>query len=129
VYGEQNELTATVLANLATVYLKQGHYARAEAMFRDVIRRDTAILPADHPNTGVARVKLGRTLLKEARYAEAETETHAGYEILARQTSPSVDWIVQARRDLAQEYEALGQPEKAAAFRKAPGTTGGNLSR
>lgn len=129
VYGEQNELTATVLANLATVYLKQGHYARAEAMFRDVIRRDTAILPADHPNTGVARVKLGRTLLKEARYAEAETETHAGYEILARQTSPSVDWIVQARRDLAQEYEALGQPEKAAAFRKAPGTPGGNLSR
>jgi serine/threonine-protein kinase len=125
VYGDQHQLTALALANLATVYLKQGQFSRAEALFRDVIRRDTTALPANHLSVGVARVKLGRTLLLEKRYEDAESETLAGYGILAKQTSPSVDWLVQARKDLVKEYEALNMPEKAAEFRTKSDGNGG----
>jgi hypothetical protein len=30
---------------------------------------------------------------------------------------PKVTWLVNARKDLAEEYDALEQPEKAASFR------------
>ena len=50
-------------------------------------------------------MKLGRTLLRERRYREAETEILAGSEILSKQTSPSVSWIQAAHKDLALVYE------------------------
>jgi len=49
--------------------------------------------------------------------AEAEAETRAGYEILVKQMDPKVTWLVNARKDLAEEYDALKQPEQAARFR------------
>ena len=45
-------------------------------------------LSANDINTGIARIKLGRTLLRQDRYAEAEAETRAGYDILAPQMDP-----------------------------------------
>jgi hypothetical protein len=55
--------------------------------------------------------------LRQDRYAEAEAETRAGYEILVKQMDPKVTWLVNARKDLAEEYDALKQPEQAARFR------------
>ena len=74
-------------------------------------------LSPTHLNTGIARLKLGRTLLRQQRHAEAETELVAGYDILTKQTSPSVSWLKAAREDLVAIYEASNQPEKAAKFR------------
>jgi eukaryotic-like serine/threonine-protein kinase len=68
-------------------------------------------------NTGIARIKLGRTLLRQNRYKEAEAETLAGYEILTKQTSPSISFLRAARKDLVAEYEGLQRPEPAAKFR------------
>jgi serine/threonine-protein kinase len=48
----------------------------------------TEMQSADHINTGIARTKLGRTLLREHRLSEAEKESRAGYEILIRQMAP-----------------------------------------
>jgi hypothetical protein len=56
-------------------------------------------------------------LLRQGRPAEAEPESLAGYEIVAAQATPSVSWLKAARDDLAAAYEALGQPERAQAFR------------
>jgi eukaryotic-like serine/threonine-protein kinase len=58
---------AIALANVASQYLDKKDYASAEPIFRDVIRRLTEVLPPDNVNTGIARIKLGRTLLQQNR--------------------------------------------------------------
>jgi hypothetical protein len=68
---------------------------------------------ADNVNTGIAHGKLGRTLLREKRYKDAEAETRAGYEILIKQSSSATSFVRGTRKDLIAEYEAL----KAARFR------------
>jgi|SRR5579872_1458411 len=117
VYGDHHYLVAIALSNVAGISMDKRDYPRAERLFRDVIRRYLETLPADNVNIGIARVKLGRTLLRQNRYADAEPETRAAYEILIRQSSPSTSFTRAARKDLAAEYEALNRPQEAARFR------------
>jgi serine/threonine-protein kinase len=102
---------------VASLYYDRKDYRHAEELFRDVVRRFTETLGADNVNTGIARLKLGRTLLHQNRYEDAEVETLASYGILTKQTSPSTSFVRAARKDLVAEYEGLKQPEKAAKFR------------
>jgi eukaryotic-like serine/threonine-protein kinase len=60
---------------------------------------------------------LGRTLLREKKYKDAELETRAAYEILIKQSSSSSSFTRAARKDLAAEYDALNEPQQAARFR------------
>lgn len=120
-YGPKHSLGILASANLASVYLARGDNRRAEAMFREVVRGYTVALSPDHINTGIARIKLGRALVRQKRWAEAEPETLAGYSILSKQTSPSVTWLKSARQDLVAIYEATGQPAKAARYREEIG--------
>lgn len=117
VYGDHHYLVATALSNVASISFDKKDYPRAEQLFRDVVRRYQETLPADNVNTGIAHVKLGRTLLREKHYKDAEPETMAGYEILRKQSSPSNSFIRAACKDLAAEYDALKQPQQAARFR------------
>jgi eukaryotic-like serine/threonine-protein kinase len=117
VYGDKHYLVATALSNLGSVYMERKEYARAEDIFRDVVRRYTEELSPNHPNTGIARIKLGRSLLRQQRYADSEVESRAGYEILIKQTSPSINWLQNARQDLAEEYTALNRPADTAKFK------------
>jgi len=105
------------LSNLASVYLAQKDYARAERMFREVIQRYGETLSPNHQFRAIAQIKLGRALTGEKRYAEAESQTLAGYNTLLKQTSPTVSWLQSARKDLVTIYEALNQPSQAAHFR------------
>jgi serine/threonine-protein kinase len=117
IYGEHHYLVALADSQLGSLYNAEKEYARAEPMFRDAVRLYSETLSPDHLNTGIARIKLGRTLLRENRFAEAEVETLAGYNILIKQANPAVSFLRNARTDLAAEYDALKQPEKAAQFR------------
>ncbi len=117
VYGDHHYLVAIALSNLAGISMDKKNYSRAEQLFREVIRRYKEALPADNVNIGIAHIKLGRTLLRQNRHKDAEPETLAGYEILIKQSSPSTSFTRAARKDLAAEYEALNQPQKAARFR------------
>lgn len=117
VYGDKHYLVGVAVANLGSVYLERKDYAHAEQLFREAVRRYSDAQGPDHMNTGIARIKLGRSLLRQGKYAEAARESLAGYEIAGRQTSPSVSWLHAARKDLVAEYEALGQPDRAAHFR------------
>lgn len=117
VYGDHHYLVAIALSNVASITFDKKDYPRAERLFRDVVRRCEETLTADNVNTGIAHIKLGRTLLREKRYKDAEPESLAGYEILSKQSSPSTSFIRAARKDLAAEYEALNQPQQAARFR------------
>ncbi len=118
VHGDRHYFVAIALSNVAYMQMKQGDYDKAEALFRPVIRQFTDALGADNVNTGIARIKLGRTLRLAGRYADAEIESLAGYEILAAQASPSISFLRAARDDLVLIYEATGQTEKAAGFRQ-----------
>ena len=117
VYGDHHYLVAIALSNVADTYLHKQDYPGAEQLFRDVVRRFKETLPADNVNLAIAHIKLGRTLLRQNRYQDAEPETLAGYEILSKQSSPSTSFIRAARKDLVADYEALDQPQKAARFR------------
>jgi serine/threonine-protein kinase len=119
-YPGNHYLIGTAVSNLASVYQARSEYPEAERLFRDALGIYRATLPAGHLNIGIAQIKLGRSLLRQKRYAEAEREALAGYNILAKQTSPSVIWLQSAREDLTAIYEALGQPAKAAEFRPPP---------
>jgi eukaryotic-like serine/threonine-protein kinase len=116
-YGDHHYLVAIALSNVAYAHMNMKDYARAEQLFRDVVCRFTETLSADNVNSGIARIKLGRTLLRENRFQEASVETLAGYLILAKQASPSIGFLQAARKDLAAEYDALHQLEDAAKFR------------
>jgi serine/threonine-protein kinase len=118
VNGDRHYSVAIALSNLGGVYLERKQYARAERLLREVIVRFTEALSADHLNTGVAQLRLGRALLREHRDGEAETHLLAGYEIIGKQTSPSISWLQTARQDLVTLYDESGHPEKAAQFRK-----------
>jgi serine/threonine-protein kinase len=117
VYGGHHYLMATALSNLASVYMKRNQWARAEKIYRQVVPLYTETQSANHINTGIARIKLGRCLLHEQKYTEAAAESRAGYEILVKQMAPNVSWLVNAREDLAAEYDAMKRPEEAAQFR------------
>ncbi len=117
VYGEHHYLFAVALSNVGSVYTSREDWPRAEKIYRQAIPIFKESQSANHINTGIARIKLGRTLLRQNRYAEAEAETRAGYDILVKQMDLKVTWLVSARKDLAEEYDALKQPEQAAKFR------------
>ncbi len=117
VYGGHHYLVATALSNLGSVYTGRQDWRRAEEIFREVIPIYVESQSANNINTGIARIKLGRTLLRQHRQAEAEKETRGGYEILVKQMDPKVSWLVNARKDLLEEYEAMGQEEEAAKMR------------
>jgi eukaryotic-like serine/threonine-protein kinase len=119
IYGDHHYFVAIALANVASQYMDKKDYAGAEPIFRDVIRRLTEVLPPDNVNTGIARIKLGRVLLRQNRYAEAEEQTHGGFDILSKQMDPTVSWLRSARKDLVAEYTGMNQPEQAAKFKEA----------
>ena len=48
----------------------------------------------------------------------------AGYDILAKQTDPSVSWLQAAREDLVAIYEALHRPAEAERYRKERASAG-----
>jgi eukaryotic-like serine/threonine-protein kinase len=116
-YGDSDYRVAVAMGNLASVYFAEKRYVLAESIFRDVVQRFTRSLSATNINTGMAEIKLGRTLLIEGRYREAEEQSRTGYEVLMKQTSPSTSYVKGARQDLATIYEALKQPEEAQKFR------------
>jgi serine/threonine-protein kinase len=118
VYGGKHYLLGIALSNLANTFLERGRNEEAEPLFREALAVMAATLPADHLNVGVVHIKLGRTLLREHRYAEAERESRLGYDIVAKQSDPAVSWLKAARTDLAALYDTLRRPAEAARFRK-----------
>jgi len=92
-------------------------YEQVERLFHEALQMYSQTLGANHQLFGIAHVRLGRVLLRDRRYAEAEAECRLGYEMLSRQATPPQNWLQWARSDLAEIYDQLHQPEKVAKFR------------
>ncbi len=128
-YGDVDYRVAVALGNLASVYQAEGHYAKCESLLLDVVCRFRRAVGADNVNTGMAQVRLGRTLLHENKYSASAAHSLAGYEILAKQLNPDSGWLSGARHDLAIDYAALGEPQKAEQFKAKPATAALRASR
>jgi serine/threonine-protein kinase len=112
VYGDHHYLLGIAASDLASVAYARHDDSTAERLFRQAIRRLTASLSAGHLNTGIARIKLGQVLVHERRYAEAEGELRAGYQIVANQAKPAETWLSSARSALAMVYDSLHEPRR-----------------
>lgn len=116
-FGDGDYRVAVGMGNLASVYFEEGRNLDCEHLLYDVLSRDKKALGASNINTGMTEVRLGRTLLHEKKFVEAEAYTRAGYEALKGQTSSQTSYMQGALHDLAVEYDALGRPKDADRFR------------
>jgi serine/threonine protein kinase/tetratricopeptide (TPR) repeat protein len=116
IYGPDHYLVGASLANLASTWFARGDYSRAEGLFRQALAIYTKTRPADDLNVGIARVKLGRTLVRQSKWQEAEPHLLAGYEIVHKQ-APTSETATAGRDDLAATYTALGRRDEAAKYR------------
>ena len=116
-YNGKHYLIGIGLSNLGSVGMGRGDNAAAEGYLREALLRFQETLAPDHSNIGIVKTKLGRALLRQKKYREAEAECRAGYEILAKQATPALNFIKNARADLVVAYTALGQPAEAARYR------------
>lgn len=117
--GDAHFTVAVALSNRATVYNERQQYARAEAIYRDVVARFERAQGATHINTGIARIKLGRSLIRQRRWAEGARESEAGHDIVAQHAEPGVSFLQAARKDLSEAYTALGKTELATRWNDA----------
>jgi serine/threonine-protein kinase len=91
------------LANLGGVYLARKDNVRAEQLFRQALAMYAQTLPAGNLDEGITRIKLGRALLRQNRFADAHVQSLAGYQIVSIRQSSTVTYLVNARQDLAEE--------------------------
>ena len=112
------------LSNLGSVNMARGDNARAEQFFKQAVENLTKAQSPDHPNTVIARIKLGRALVRQGHYAEAEGHLLFGEETLTKRPAGEA-FLKAAREDLATMYDALQRPDDAKRFRdklaSAPG--------
>lgn len=126
VHGGDYNFLGVALSNLATVQMQRGAFVAAEPGFREAIAIFERALSAEHQSTGIARIKLGRVLLGQRRYAEAIQESARGHEILSRESDPGVSFLMAARRDIIAASDSLGQPELGEKYRVELAELGGD---
>ncbi|MDR3763069.1 MAG: tetratricopeptide repeat protein [Acidobacteriota bacterium] len=118
IYGENHHMFAAAMGNLGSIYLVEGKLGEAEAACRRAIAVCAATQSPTAVNTADNRIRLGRVLLREKRYAAAEAESMAGYQILTHNPGANSSFLARAREDLAAEYAAMGKPDRAEEYRK-----------
>jgi tetratricopeptide (TPR) repeat protein len=101
-YGSQHFRVANSLANLGGVYFAHDQFPRAEQLLRQAVDVFTATLTADHVNTAIAEIKLGRILSREHRNREAADYLQRGLAVVQKQSKPPASWVKTATDELAQ---------------------------
>ena len=101
---------------------ERGEHVPAAEARRDHARVDArrVVGRARHEVPRVARELVEHVVavrVPDGRAAEAAAESKAGYEIVSKQTAPTVSWLKTAREDLAAAYDVLDRPEEAAKYR------------
>ena len=88
-YSGKHYYIGIALCNLGGVLVDRKDYSGAgNKSFHEALQIYSQTLPPDHLNVGIARVRLGRALLLDKHYPEAESESRTGYEILKNTQRP-----------------------------------------
>jgi len=111
----------TALVTLGLILLQQKKYAEAEPLLRECLAVRTKHMPDDWL-TFNTRSMLGAALAGQKKYTDAEPLLVQGYEGLkqreAKIPSDGKVRLTEALERLVGLYEAMGQKDKAAAWRK-----------
>lgn len=117
-YAGRHYLIGIALSNLGSVRMGQKDFIGAERVLREAVAMFEGTLPPEHSNIAIGRIKLGRALLGQRKYQATIDEAGAGYRMLAKQATPAMSFLKNARADLAAAHSALGQPAEAARYRE-----------
>ena len=115
-FGEQYPSVAVAYSNLGSVCLEEKNLVCAEKNYREAVSRLDAT-SANSLNDAVAHSKLGRALLREGRFADAEPEALIGYRYLVKHVTSTDRFLALARKDLASIYDSLHRADEAARYR------------
>ena len=88
-FGDQPEIKATLLVNLAAVLRDVGLYEQAMGPLSDALAIRRRILPPDHPDTLAAVHDLGKLLIRRRRFEQAEPYAREAMVGRDRQLGPS----------------------------------------
>jgi hypothetical protein len=115
---------AQLMALVGSILLKQQKYAEAEPILREGLAICANVTP-DAWGRFYTESLLGESLLGQCRYAEAEPLLLAGYEGLkARELKLAAYhrvYLTEAGERIVRLYEARGQPDKSAMWKKKLG--------
>jgi tetratricopeptide (TPR) repeat protein len=121
VFGDHHRETAGALASLANVVHAQGKLPEAEELRREIVAIHDQAAPGSWESLS-SRISLGRILLAQKKYEEAETLLRASYEgILPRREQSPTSYPATMKHMLqllAQLYEETGKPAQAAEWRQ-----------
>ncbi len=120
-YGPSYSLVGTALANVATTWIERRDYPRAERLLREALAIYAKSLSATDLSVGLARARLGRALVRQARWRDAERELIAAYQIVKKE-APASEWTANARADLAMTYAAQGRMDEARKYQLGDST-------
>jgi hypothetical protein len=122
--GLDHPRTLNVMNNLAVAYRDAGRLAEAEDLLRKALSIRRRKSPDDWRTFDTGSL-LGGCLLKQQKYAEAESLLVEGYEGMkgreAAIPSPKKSTLAQSAARIVQLYDAWGKPEQAAQWRKKTG--------
>ena len=111
-------------AGMADIFLRQGRFAEAEPVFREMLDLRREAFGEDHRLVSELKSSLGAALTGLGRYAEAEALLLDAYGRF-REGQPAGDpRISMAARRLAELYERTGDTAKAAEYRALAETEG-----
>ncbi|CAN5818399.1 hypothetical protein BH24ACI5_BH24ACI5_24350 [soil metagenome] len=115
--GADHPEIATVIRNQAAARERRGDLAGAESLYRESLSRNLRLLGEKNAATATAAAALGKVLLTQRRFAEAEAELMRARTIREQALGPAAPLTVRTIEDLATLYDGWGKPERAAAVR------------
>ena len=114
--GDQHPFIAIAYSNIGSVCLDQKDYACAEKNYREAVRRLDAS-SKDSVNAVIAHLKLGRSLLRQNRFKDAESETLPAYQYLVKHVAADNGFLRASRKDLAAINDGLHRSDQATRYR------------
>jgi serine/threonine-protein kinase len=120
-YGDDHRSVAVNEVQYGLFLVRTGRLDEGERRVREGLRIFEAVHPSGHFQIDMARAMLGECLAARGRYEEAETLVVGGYDALRRSLGDRAGVTRRARAQVVRLYEAWGQPDKAAAYRKNGG--------
>jgi tetratricopeptide (TPR) repeat protein len=113
VLGPQHPTTLDALANYGSFMRRTGQHERAEAIFRDVLKRDIAARGAAHVFVGHDHVNLANVLVDEQRAGDAAAEFTLALDIYHKGLPADHGYIAAALSGLGRAQLQLGRTADA----------------